>query len=85
MRTTLNIDDELYRRIKAVAALRGVSVTSVVEESLRVMLLGGEAPAEVAPMPVSESAGGLAPEFIASGVDLNDVSAVLDFLDEVGP
>lgn len=38
MRTTLNIADVLFRRAKAAAALRGCSVTSVIEETLRFML-----------------------------------------------
>lgn len=85
MRTTLNIDDELYRHVKAVAALRGVSVTSVVEESLRTLLRVGDEVGAVAPLPVSAASGGLTDEFIASGVDLDDFSAVLEYLDEVRP
>ena len=38
MRTTLVIDDELYRRVKAKAALDGRKVTELVEEGLRVVL-----------------------------------------------
>ena len=35
MRTTLNIDDSLYRLAKSTAALRGCSVTSIIEEPFR--------------------------------------------------
>jgi hypothetical protein len=38
MKTTLDIDDDLYRRIKAKAALEGRKVTALVEEGLRVVL-----------------------------------------------
>jgi len=38
MRTTLNIDDDLYRDIKVEAARRGFSITRVIEEALRASL-----------------------------------------------
>ncbi len=38
MRTTLVIDDELYRRVKAKAALEGRTVTELVEDGLRAAL-----------------------------------------------
>lgn len=41
MRTTLVIDDDLYRRIKAKAAMEGRRVTDLVEEGLRGLLRGG--------------------------------------------
>lgn len=81
VRTTLNIDDEIYRRIKALAAMRGESVTAVVEESLRVTLLAAQAPDAHVVMPVSQRRQGYAREFIASGIDPSDTSAVRDYLD----
>jgi hypothetical protein len=80
VRTTLNLDDELYRRAKATAALRGCSVTSLIEDSLRQTLSAGP-PAPVEPMPVSTRRPGLAPAFAATGLDLNDTSAVLETID----
>lgn len=79
MRTTLNIDDDLYRQVKATAALRGCSVTSLIEESLRLALASGER--TVLPMPVSSRQPGFAEGFLASGIDINDTSAVLDFIE----
>jgi hypothetical protein len=38
MRTTLIIDDELYRRVKARAAMEGRTVTELVEVGLRAAL-----------------------------------------------
>ena len=35
MKTTLNLDDELLRRAKRLAAERGVTLTSIFEEALR--------------------------------------------------
>lgn len=81
VRTTLNIDDDIYRRIKALAALRGESVTAIVEESLRITLLAAQDPDSVVTMPVSQRRYGYAPEFVASGVDPSDTSAVRDYLD----
>lgn len=81
MRTTLNIDDALYRQVKSAAALRGCSVTSLVEEAMHLVLAQGSTAPEVPPMPVSKRNAGLTPEFAESGVDLDDTSAVLDYLD----
>ena len=41
MKTTLVINDDMYRRIKAKAALEGRTVTDLVEEGLRVVLEAG--------------------------------------------
>lgn len=81
VRTTLNIDDDLYRHVKAFAALSGKSVTSVVEESLRLALQQAQQGGAIAPMPVSRADGGLSREFRESGIDVNDTSAVLEMLD----
>jgi hypothetical protein len=42
MRTTLNLDDDLYREVKATAAASGQTVTSFVEEAMRLLLLRHE-------------------------------------------
>lgn len=80
MRTTLNIDDDLYREVKATAARRGCSVTSLVEESLRVALARHLDRGEVRPLRVSQQTGGTLP-----GVDLHDNSALVDLMDEGQP
>ena len=80
MRTTLNIDDDLYREVKATAARRGCSVTSLVEESLRVALARHLDRGEVRPLRVSKQTGGTLP-----GVDLHDNSAMVDLMDEGQP
>lgn len=65
MQTTLRLDDELFRRAKAQAAVAGVSLTKLVEEAIREHL---EKPSP-APrrrrlrLPVSSVTGGLAPGF----------------------
>lgn len=39
MKTTLNLDDQLLRTAKKVAAERGVTLTRVIEEALRAALV----------------------------------------------
>lgn len=72
MRTTLRIDDELYRRVKAEAARSGRTVAEVVEDALRVMLQPQARRRPVPDLPVY-GAGGPLP-----GVDLEDAAALRD-------
>jgi len=77
MRTTVRIDDDLFRRAKARAAQNGQTVGALMEDALREALRpkrrGG---AEVVPLP-TYGRGGLLP-----GVDLSDNAATTDRLDE---
>lgn len=57
MKTTLNLDDELLRRAKRRAQLRGTTLTRVVEEGLRAVLVEGPAPAFELELPVVEGTG----------------------------
>ena len=78
MRTTLVLDDAIYRRAKLSAVERGVTVASVIEEALQLLLSrqsGNET--DLGPMPVDDSPGWLHP-----GVDINDTSALLGLVDE---
>jgi len=77
MRTTLNIEDSLYRLAKSTAAQRGCSVTSLIEESLRVSLQSAPVSERLPPLFVSRQAPGL-----VAAIDLSDNSAVRDLLDE---
>jgi hypothetical protein len=77
MRTTMNINDDVYRRAKALAALRGCSVTSVVEDALRTALLQMDEPTEFHGLPVATQLGGPLP-----GVDLDDSRSLQAVLDE---
>ena len=83
MKTTLQLPDDLYREVKAAAALSGRSVTSIVEESLRKFLDDQDRGAPMHPLPVSKSRGGFTAEFLATGIDFNDTSEVLAWLDGV--
>ena len=83
MKTTLQLPDELYREIKASAALSGRSITSIVEESLQRFLADATTVKDLPPLPVSPSQGGFTDEFMATGIDVNDTSEVLAWLDQV--
>lgn len=78
MRTTVTIDDSLYRRVKARAASSGRSVSSFIEDALRVAVLTkstGEA-GKIEPLPVFGGSG------VLPGVDLGDSAALRDLMDE---
>lgn len=78
MRTTLVLDDAIYQRAKLTAVTRGVTVASVIEEALHLLLAQqSTSPADLGPMPIDDSPGWLRP-----GIDLNDTSALLGLLDE---
>ena len=77
MRTTLMLDDDLYREVKTTVAAVGQTVTSFVEEALREALRRRAASAtrvDVA-LPAPVGAGGLRP-----GVDLDDSAALADLM-----
>jgi hypothetical protein len=44
MKATIEIDDELYRQLKATAALRGCKVKQLVAEGVRMILRNTDAP-----------------------------------------
>jgi hypothetical protein len=65
VRTTVNIEDGLYREAKVRAAREGVTVTSVVEEALRQLLRSRPGSWQRGELPALPQTGGLLP-----GVDL---------------
>lgn len=84
MRTTLNIDDGLLADAKRLAAERGMTVTALVEESLRERVLlerdprtGAQPPAD---LPVATGGLGLRP-----GVNYDSNAEVRDLMDEGVP
>lgn len=79
MRTTLVIDDQIYRQVKLVAAQDNSTISSVVEEALRSLIERRTAcPATPnRPMPLAQSAGWVKP-----GVDIYDSRQLTEILDE---
>jgi hypothetical protein len=79
MRTTVRLNDALLQQARKEATRRGVTLTSLLEEGLRLALL------KPAPkkrprieLPVSTKTGGLLP-----GVDLSNSAALLDLMDGI--
>ncbi|MEI6374260.1 MAG: CopG family transcriptional regulator [Actinomycetes bacterium] len=80
MRTTLALNDQLFRELKTAAAARGCSMTSIIEDALRVALNQPQAPLVLPPLPVSRSTGG-----VVAGVDIMDSTSVRAALDSDRP
>lgn len=59
MRTTVDIPDELFRRAKSEAALRGRKLKDIVEEGLQLVLEKQKAPAEIEQKPLKPRKGSL--------------------------
>lgn len=73
MRTTVTLDDDLYRRAKVKAAHDGTTFSALVAEALEQRVSDDEQIELI----VSPGSGGL-----LHGLSTDDVSAILDFLDE---
>ena len=77
MRTTVRIDDDLYRALKATAARAGRSVGAVMEDALRAFLTRTDAvETTIEPLPVSTGSGTL------PGVDLSTNAAIRSTTDD---
>ena len=78
MRTTVRLDENLLRQAKREAQKCGKTLTSMIEQGLRLVLAGSHSrPARTrVKLPVSRAVGGTLP-----GVDLNDSAALLDKMD----
>jgi hypothetical protein len=59
MKTTLNIDAEVMRRLKREAARQGRTMSELVEAALRTSLRSSPARVELPPLPVMNSGGAL--------------------------
>ena len=78
MRTTIRIDDALYREAKAQAARSGRTVSDLIEDAVREALQprapGGSR--QIPELPVYGGSG------VMPGVDLSDTSGLRDLMDE---
>lgn len=80
MRTTIRIDESLYRQAKARAAESGRSVSQVIEDAVREALSPRpRGAASTRPLPVFGGSG------VLPGVDLSSNAALLDQMDEDAP
>lgn len=79
MRTTVRLDDGLLQQAKAEARQKRKTLTSLIEEGLRLVLAGGETPARRRRivLPVSRARGGVLP-----GVDLDNNARLLDVMED---
>lgn len=75
MRTTVRLDEALLERARAEASRRGVTLTSLIEQGLRLVLRRPLKRSErtIVSLPECRAGGGTLP-----GVDLNDSASVLD-------
>lgn len=76
MRTTIRIDDELYREVKTQAARSGRTVAAVLEDAVRRGLNASERPARDRYVVSATGRGGLRP-----GVDLSSNAAVAEAME----
>lgn len=79
MRTTLNLDDKLMRSAKESAARTGRTLTSVIEDALRVAIDSGQKAAAQPFIPVVSEGRPL------PGIDLDDSAALLDLMSDDVP
>ena len=79
MRTTIRLDDALLREAKHEAAKTGMTLTRVIEESLRERLARAAASAESRVRVRLKTVGGTG---LCPGVDLDDSAALLDLMNE---
>lgn len=77
MRTTLDLNDQLVKRAKKVAAERGTTLTAVIEDALREKLSRPAPPARKRRTLHTFKGDGLRP-----GIELNSTAALLDLLDD---
>ena len=77
-RTTIRLPPDLLERAKRKAASEGRTLTSLIEDGLRTVLIDRRAAEKTRVMPrVSKAGGGLAP-----GIDLNDTALLQEVEDE---
>lgn len=57
MKTTLVIDDQVMRRVRQEAAVRGTTISGIVESALRTFLEKKKRISRLAPLPTFDSGG----------------------------
>jgi len=80
MRTTVRLDDALFDLARREGTRRGVTLTALITEGLRLVLARGSSPGArrtKITLPVSREGGGTRP-----GINLDDSAALLDAMEE---
>jgi hypothetical protein len=79
MRTTVRLDDALLDRARSEAARRGITLTALIEQGLRLALRRPmkRPEKEHVSLPTCRAGGGVAP-----GVNLDDSAGLLDRMDQ---
>jgi hypothetical protein len=75
MRTTLNIDDSVMKRLKQEAARRGTTMSELMESALRLLLREERRHIELPPIPTFHLGGEL--------VDIADRDALYDAMEDL--
>ena len=78
MRTTIQLDDELFAGTKQLAARTGRTVTGVIEDALREMLARQQEASERSPLRLTTVSG----HSPLPSVDLDDSAALLDLMED---
>ena len=73
MKTTLNIDDSVMALLKQEAALRGCTMSELVESAIRLFLTAKEGPRTISPLPSFKSGGAM--------VDIADREALYEAME----
>lgn len=76
MRTTIRIDDEIYRRVKQVADRSDRTIGQVIEDALQLAFRPARIEVPIADLPVFGGSG------IMPGVDLTSNRSILEAMDE---
>jgi len=79
MRTTIRIDDEVYRRVKQIADRSDRTIGQVIEDAIQVAFRPVRNDASVAELPVYGGSG------VMPGVDLTSNRSIADAMDEDVP
>ena len=75
MRTTVEINDELFRAAKRRASEQGTSLRAVIEQALRALLVGAETPRAYRLRWRTERGS------LRAGLDVSDRNALFDVMD----
>jgi negative regulator of replication initiation len=81
MRTTVRIDDELYRAVKEQAARTGRAIGEVIEDALRRSLAADSGTGDEPPAPLPTYGG----SGVLPGVDLSSNAALRDAMNAAEP